>query len=792
MQSLHKILYKIFYVGELNNIVRKLCKNIWVIKDNMNNKIAEIYKNIQFNINDLIENINKSQAIKLNEEDSLSALIKQLNCIGRKTKEELESLEKHSNWDRFTIAFYGETGAGKSTLIEALRLFFRESSKLEEQAKFKQIQQEKGLTQEAFNEIEAGIKKLDDELKHIEEKVKSSEQESETKRKNLDEEVLNFDKEIDNLNNEITIFTKEICSIKEKQNFWQKFISLFKVLPEQQQLDQKKIELQAYIKAKEEKELARKQEQLVFERNILELKNEEENLLNKKAELEQKKKKLSDEADQQLKGYADGKIIGDGRSDFTREVAEFNFEIEGKPFTLLDVPGIEGDENKVGEPIRNAIKKAHAIFYTICNPKIEDNTLAKIKKHLSAQTEVWSIYNTRTTSPRAIKKIPTLLSVPEGINDVKNNLTSEFGERYAGNLNISAKPAYLALTESIIPRSEEEKNKNKFLEECSQSEILQKSNFFDFEDKLKNDILKNYKNKIFKASLNKASQVLKETINSTDQILYNYQESDKKIKDVFKNASAQIKNTETRLINELKRNKRKEIEMFEKNIRNYMEDIIEDDVSNDKFKMELEYIKDEELEKLSKRFKVSSENSLKKFDQEINSVITNLARYISTILTRQQKELSNIFAMNNLTLPEINIDNGINKTGLATALTAIAIATAPTTGGLSLLVAGVAITGAVIGAIKSVYGYFSADYRKSQQYNKLSEVLAKLEEEIEKNIDESIDNIKRKTVSKTVNPIYSTLKNTYEDYAKNIPLIKKVKANLTIIYDDIEKQSNNI
>lgn len=234
--------------------------------------------------------------------------------------------------------------------------------------------------------------------------------------------------------------------------------------------------------------------------------------------------------------------------------------------------------------------------------------------------------------------------------------------------------------------------------------------------------------------------------------------------------------------------------MFEKNIRNYMEDIIEDDVSNDKFKMELEYIKDEELEKLSKRFKVSSENSLKKFDQEINSVITNLARYISTILTRQQKELSNIFAMNNLTLPEINIDNGINKTGLATALTAIAIAiaTAPTTGGLSLLVAGVAITGAVIGAIKSVYGYFSADYRKSQQYNKLSEVLAKLEEEIEKNIDESIDNIKRKTVSKTVNPIYSTLKNTYEDYAKNIPLIKKVKANLTIIYDDIEKQSNNI
>ncbi len=760
----------------------------------MRNKIVEIYKNIQFNIDDLIGNIKNSRTIKLNDEDSQSVLIKQLSCIGVKTKKELESLEKHSNWDRFTIAFYGETGAGKSTLIEALRLFFRESSKLEEQAKFKQIQQEKGLTQEAFDTIEAEIKELDDELKNIEEKIKSSEQESETKRKILYEEVLNFDKEIDNINNEITTLTKEISSIKEKQNLWQKFISLFKVLPEQQQLDQKKIELQTSIKAKEEKELARKQEWLIIERNISELKNEEENLLNKKAELEQKEKKLIDEADKQLKDYADGKIIGDGRSDFTKEVAEFNFEIEGKPFTLLDVPGIEGDENKVGEPIRNAVKKAHAIFYTICNPKIEDNTLAKIKKHLSAQTEVWSIYNKRTNNPRVIEQIPTLLSVPDGINDVKNNLASKLGERYAGNLNLSAKPAYLALTESIIPRSEEEKTKNKFLEKYSQSKILQKSNLFDFEAQLKFNILKSYKNKIFKASLNKASEVLKETINAADNVLSSYQETDKELNNMFKNASAQIKNTETRLINELKRNKRKEIEMFEKNIRNYMEDIIEDDVSNDKFKMELEYIKDEELEKLSKRFKVSSENSLKKFDQEINSVITNLARYISTILTRQQKELSNIFAMNNLSLPEIDIDNGINKTGLIASLAAlgIAIVTAAPTGGASLVIFGLAIAGAVIGAFKSVVGFFSSDYRKSQQYNKLSEVLAELEEKIEKNIDESIDNIKRETINKKINPIYSTLKNTYEDYAKNIPLIKKAKTNLTNIYDDIEKQRNNI
>ncbi len=46
---------------------------------------------------------------------------------------ELESLTNNEEWENFTIAFYGETGAGKSTLIECLRLFFKEQSKIDQQ-----------------------------------------------------------------------------------------------------------------------------------------------------------------------------------------------------------------------------------------------------------------------------------------------------------------------------------------------------------------------------------------------------------------------------------------------------------------------------------------------------------------------------------------------------------------------------------------------------------------------------------------------------------------------------------
>ncbi|GAA7382559.1 hypothetical protein HpCK91_09630 [Helicobacter pylori] len=52
---------------------------------------------------------------------------------------ELESLKNNEEWKNFTIAFYGETGAGKSTLIECLRLFFKEQSKVVQQERFKRL-----------------------------------------------------------------------------------------------------------------------------------------------------------------------------------------------------------------------------------------------------------------------------------------------------------------------------------------------------------------------------------------------------------------------------------------------------------------------------------------------------------------------------------------------------------------------------------------------------------------------------------------------------------------------------
>lgn len=42
----------------------------------------------------------------------------------------------------------------------------------------------------------------------------------------------------------------------------------------------------------------------------------------------------------------DGLIVGNGESDYTQIYSEYHMRINGVPFTLIDVPGIEGNESK--------------------------------------------------------------------------------------------------------------------------------------------------------------------------------------------------------------------------------------------------------------------------------------------------------------------------------------------------------------------------------------------------------------------------------------------------------------
>ncbi len=61
----------------------------------------------------------------------LADISKKMKDIRSDFKDELLFLEKNSEWEKFTLAFFGETNAGKSTIIESLRILFDEESRRE-------------------------------------------------------------------------------------------------------------------------------------------------------------------------------------------------------------------------------------------------------------------------------------------------------------------------------------------------------------------------------------------------------------------------------------------------------------------------------------------------------------------------------------------------------------------------------------------------------------------------------------------------------------------------------------
>lgn len=298
-----------------------------------------IYEQVQKQINDVIQKLIVQQdSGKVAE--NITPAIHNLNILNQRIQKEYEELKKLSEWKRFTIAFYGETNAGKSTLIEALRLFLGEKTKLESQKQFKLLAEKSGLNQVAFDKVRQTIMESEQAIEQVQQSLNGLNQK-------YIEPLMHAEVEIERLQ-------KLLDEIKSKQNLWQRIMSWF--LPPKE-----KAELITAKQALSEIKLEQRKESAEFEDRLKTLEQDK-----KKAEAEDER--LSQEA-HKLKQFADGQIIGDGRSDFTRNNTSFDFNHNGQEFSLIDVPGIEGDESIVRKPIEEAVKKAHAVFYVTRTPR---------------------------------------------------------------------------------------------------------------------------------------------------------------------------------------------------------------------------------------------------------------------------------------------------------------------------------------------------------------------------------------------------------------------------------------
>ncbi len=454
-------------------------------------------KNIYLDVKASIENLqnifkntdNENERLQKFNQEALEVFQK----LERESLKELESLKNNEEWENFTIAFYGETGAGKSTLIECLRMFFKEQSKVVQQERFKRL-------------------------------------------------------------------------YSNYQNNYQ---------------------------------------------------NDE-----------RKKQAILNE----LTSLQDGAIIGDGRSDFTTKTKSYTLKHNNKTFTLLDVPGIEGNEKKVIQQISNATQKAHAIFYVTKTPnppqkgeEKKEGTIEKIQKQLDSQTEVWTIFNKPINNPRAFKDGLIGESEKESLKILNKEMKNILGKHYKGYKAVSTQAAFYGLSQALIPGTDFDKNKQKFLKDFKAEELLYQSHFKPLAEFITEELLENSRAKIIQSNCNKALKVVEQLQNTIKTTI------EKRIDPMIKEAQEHQqearynldRSTEKFILN-LTNSVFYEIDQFKSDLREKMyahiNKNIEDEECKEIFKNELIQGIETLHEDIKRRFRECE----KRFDGEIKEAIKQL------------------------------------------------------------------------------------------------------------------------------------------------------------------------
>ena len=115
-------------------------------------EVIKKYEEVRSSLEKAIE---KSDDIEISGEEEnaeLDYIRKTLIQLNFEFKTEIDRLENSSEWDRFCMAFFGETNAGKSTIIDALRIVYDEEKRREE------INSQNDMFKSALSEEEKNIR----------------------------------------------------------------------------------------------------------------------------------------------------------------------------------------------------------------------------------------------------------------------------------------------------------------------------------------------------------------------------------------------------------------------------------------------------------------------------------------------------------------------------------------------------------------------------------------------------------------------------------------------------------
>ena len=96
---------------------------------NVPEDLNRLYANVSDSIGSAMADILSLNVEHKDGKREIGNITDKLRDIQTRFDSELHQLETQAEWDTFTLAFFGETNAGKSTIIESLRILFQEESR---------------------------------------------------------------------------------------------------------------------------------------------------------------------------------------------------------------------------------------------------------------------------------------------------------------------------------------------------------------------------------------------------------------------------------------------------------------------------------------------------------------------------------------------------------------------------------------------------------------------------------------------------------------------------------------
>lgn len=683
-----------------------------------------------------------------NEDDEIEAVRQQafevLSTIKNKIEENIISLEKNTDWNTFTIAFYGETGAGKSTLIETLRILMSEPSKVADRARFSsaqvqlknlgaKLQKNRNTEQKILNELETLKENLQDLEKNWVEQAR--------KQESLQERGI--EKVTNGLKNWFLFLFNSIGELKESESLRPQ------VELQAEEVDRKSKEVE--IKSNEKKEV-----QLTI------------------ASLESQKIEVVQVLDEK----SDGKIIGDGRSDFTQVVGEYQFEVDDKKFAILDLPGILGNEKEVQTAIDEGVEKAHVVFYVSKQPnppqKGDEKSLGAIEKishELSKHSEIYFLYNKPVRNPNSLKEELISDEDQNALKGVDKELSDKFSDVYEGHKTISAYPAFVAL--GYFYGGKNLKSQKNFLEKFSDTpKLLELSQVSQFSKWLTTDLVDNVKDKIKKSNYKKVTILLTETNDEVHRIYKSYSDLSKKNLGQLKFATDQLDQIEQSFKQKIEDTFEKTKRNFEQNVRQKLYDDIEKGLDAKTLKQELQQTIKSETDDLKKSVEKQIDVNLKEFSKEIEDVVSKYNIYLQENYKKMSinfnKSISPISSIKEFEFLGVEkaFKDLLRNIGLAVG----GIVLAFFTGGAELIVVVPAIIGALaniaLPVIKLV-GIFSPNHVKSLERKYVNANLSTTISVLDSKLKKVGYNIKNK--------IKETTKNIESELDKSIQAIDTTK-----------------